>query len=323
MSEKVTNKAAKGRSGFIIRLIGTLLAFGLLLYLLSQQGWEEILAAVQQIPLWRFALALALMLVSRFAVAGRWHVLLRSAGLPITVRDTLRITFAGLFGNNFLPTTVGGDVIRLAGAIRLEFDAAISTASLVVDRLVGMAGMAVMVPFGLPSFLAATRPEGMLPVGQPFRMAAAATSVLGKWVGPFWEKGMRLLRKFWAALLIWRQQPQALLKSFGFTWINMICLFSVIHVLFHGLDESLPLWLIGGLYSIVYFVTLLPFSINGYGIQEVSMTFIFSAVGGVSIQNGLTVALLFRTIMMIASLPGAIFVPGLIAGSKDTVELVQ
>jgi hypothetical protein len=34
-------------------------------------------------------------------------------------------------------------------------------------------------------------------------------------------------------------------------------------------------------------------------------------------------ALLFRTIMMIASLPGAIFVPGLIAGNKDTAEPVQ
>jgi hypothetical protein len=123
----------------------------------------------------------------------------------------------------------------------------------VVDRLVGMAGMAVMVPFGLPSFLAATRPQGILPVGQPFFLAAAATSTLGKWVGPFWEKGMRLLRKFWAALMIWRQQPRALLRSFGFTWINMLCLFSVIYVLFGGLNESLPLWLIGGLYSIVYF----------------------------------------------------------------------
>jgi uncharacterized membrane protein YbhN (UPF0104 family) len=71
--------------GFIIRLLGTLLAFGLLFYLLSQQGWEEILAAVSRSTLAVFALALFLM-VSRFAVAGR-HSLLRSAGLPISVRD--------------------------------------------------------------------------------------------------------------------------------------------------------------------------------------------------------------------------------------------
>jgi hypothetical protein len=320
MIDRVT-KAANGRSSFLIRLFGTLLAFGLLFYLLSQQGWQEILAAVGQIPVWRFALALALMLCSRFAVAGRWHTLLRSAGLRISIRDTLRITFAGLFATNFLPTTIGGDVIRLAGAVRLKFDAAISTASLVVDRLVGMTGMACWIPLGLPSFLAVTRGVGWLLTGQPVALAATTTSVLGKWVGPFWDRGMRILRKFWVALLIWREQPRGLLKSFGFTWINMLGLFSVLYVLFRGMDQSLPFWLIGGLYSIVYFVTLLPFSINGYGIQEVSMTFIFSAVGGVSLQSGLTVALLFRTIMMIASLPGAIFVPGLIAGSKEPAEL--
>ncbi len=71
----------------------------------------------------------------------------------ISFRQSLRITFAGLFASNFLPTTIGGDVVRLAGAIQYELDAATSTASLVVDRLVGMAGMAMMVPFSLPSLM--------------------------------------------------------------------------------------------------------------------------------------------------------------------------
>jgi hypothetical protein len=48
-----------------------LLAFGLLFYLLSQQGWE-ILAAVSD-PTLAVCPALFLMMVSRFAVAGRWH----------------------------------------------------------------------------------------------------------------------------------------------------------------------------------------------------------------------------------------------------------
>ena len=97
----------------------------------------------------------------------------------------------------------------------------------------------------------------------------------------------------------------------------MLCLFSVVSLILNGMGENIPFWLIGGLFSIVYFVTLLPFSINGYGIQEVSMTFIFSTVGGASLQSGLTMAILFRTLMMIASLPGAAFVPELLAGAKN------
>jgi len=66
--------------------------------------------------------------------------------LQISLAETLRLTFAGLFANNFLPSTVGGDVVRLAGAMQARYDSAISAASLVIDRLVGMAGMTLFLP---------------------------------------------------------------------------------------------------------------------------------------------------------------------------------
>jgi len=316
MKEQVSN-AVSGRAAFYIRLFGTLLAIALMVYLLSQQGWEEIKAAFQQIPVWRLFVAMALMFISRIAVAGRWHVLLHSADSNVTPWDTLRVTFAGLFASNFLPTTVGGDVIRLAGAIQLKIDAAISAASLIVDRLVGMAGMAMMVPFALPNILAA-RDSTINSFSQyRYMIGGILPASITKWVTPLWNKGKKLLRRVIAALAIWQKQPRSLLESLAFTWMNMLGLFSVLYVIFQGMDEDLSIWLIGGLYSVVYLITLLPFSINGYGIQEVSMTFIFSSIGGASVSSSLTAALIFRTMMMIASLPGAFFVPGLLAGSRS------
>lgn len=308
---------AAGRSSYLVRLIGTLLTLALLIYLLSQQGWGEIVAAFRLIPRWRLALAFGLMAVSRLAVTGRWYVLLRSAGVKISPSQALRVTFAGLFASNFLPTTVGGDVIRLAGALQLRLDAAVSAASLIVDRLVGMAGMAMVVPFGLPSFLRAGAlrrgPEGSLPL----LLAASAPLPLGRLGRALWEKGLRMLRRILAALSLWWKQPRSLLAALAFTWVHMLCLFSILSLIFYGMQQEVPYALVGGLYSIVYFVTLLPFSINGYGIQEVSMTFVFSAVGGASVESGLTAALLFRTLMMLASVPGAAFVPGLLSRAKE------
>jgi hypothetical protein len=314
------SRSVQGRSSFYIRLFGTLLAIVLLgILFLRQEGqsWKDVLIAIQQIPLWRIIVALVFMFISRIAVAGRWHALLHSADSSISPWDTLRVTFAGLFASNFLPTTVGGDVIRLAGAIQLRFDAAISAASLIVDRLVGMAGMAMMVPFGLPSFLAARDTANNAFIQYRFLLGGIFPASITKWVTPLWNKAMKLLRRVIAALSIWLKRPKSLLQSLAFTWLNMLGLFSVLYVLFQGMGEDLPIWLIGGLYSIVYLITLLPFSINGYGIQEVSMTFIFSTVGGVSVSSALTAALLFRTLMMIASLPGAAFVPGLLAGARS------
>jgi glycosyltransferase 2 family protein len=91
----------------LIRTLGTFVTLGLLIYLLSRQGWGEIWEGVIQIPAWYFVLSIVLMLLSRTAVAGRWHTLLRTGGVKITLWQSWKITYAGLFASNFLPTTIG------------------------------------------------------------------------------------------------------------------------------------------------------------------------------------------------------------------------
>jgi uncharacterized membrane protein YbhN (UPF0104 family) len=301
----------------LIRVIGTIVALALLVYLLGEQGWGEIAAALRQIAAWRLFLALALIAVSRLAVWARWHVLLRSGGVAITPGQSLRVTFAGLFATNFLPTTIGGDVVRLAGTIQLKYDAAVCTASLIVDRLVGMAGMAMTVPLGVPSFLQAGTAQGSLfPALNTQTAGLAAFPYLGKWWRKGWEAAASLARRLWSALGLWLKQPRALLNALLFSWVHMLCLFGILWLLFGGMGEMIPFWLIAGLYSIVYFVTLLPFSINGYGLQEISMTLVFSRLGGTAMSSALTAALLFRTLIMIASLPGVAFVPGMLRGRQ-------
>ena len=305
------------RRSSLLRLTGTALALALLVYLLSRQGWDDILAAMRQIPAWRLWLALVLMLVSRLAVVARWHVLLRSAGVPTTFGQTMRITFAGLFSSNFLPTTIGGDVIRLAGAIQFKFDPAISAASLIADRLVGITGMAMSAPFSFPSLFQAGLFQGRPDAFQlPGTALALAGLPLGKWWKKAWVKSAELLRRVLKALGLWLKQPKWLVFSLFFSWINMLGLFGAIYLLLNGMGERLSFWLVMGLYSLVYFMTLIPISINGYGVQELSMTLIFSSLGKASASSGLTMALLFRTLMMISSLPGALFVPGMLSASR-------
>ena len=297
----------------VLRILGTLLSVGLLVYLLSQQGWGEIWKAVQGIPYWRLILAFALMIVSRFAVTGRWHTLLSSSGLEVRLGQTIRITFAGLFASNFLPTTIGGDVVRLAGVLQLRLDAAVCAASLIADRLVGMAGMAMALPFGLPFFLHSPAVHASFSLSTPRVAGGISLPFVGERGRALASKGLRLSRRLFESLSLWLHQPRALLAALVFTWIHMLCLFSILFLLFGGMGENIPLLLIGGLYSLVYFVTLLPISINGYGVQEISMTFIFSTVVGASLSSALSAALLFRTMMVLASLPGVFFVPEMLS----------
>jgi uncharacterized membrane protein YbhN (UPF0104 family) len=136
------------------------------------------------------------------------------------------------------------------------------------------------------------------------------------WGSKLFTKGIDLLKRIYQDVMVWAKHPKALLFSLAFTGIHMLCLFSVIYLLLDDMGEHLTLGEVGGLWSFVYFVTLLPISINGYGVQEISMAFIYSEVGGISLQSGLTVSILFRTLMLLGSLPGAVFVPGIVAGIK-------
>jgi len=276
----------------------------LLIYLLSQQGWAEIAYVASQIAWWRFVLAIILVFISRLAVVMRWHILMYSAGTGITIRQSTRLTFAMLFASNFLPTTIGGDVVRLAGAIRLGFDQAISVASLVVDRLVGMTGMAMALFFGLPGFIHYV-------TNSPVKESMAIP-----WFSPLADKILGFLHGLTQALKVWLRKPRSLLGALAFTWVHMLCTFSTVWLLLRGMGEDIPFWSVMGLWSATYFVTLLPISINGLGVQELAMTYFYVAIGGISPSSGLTLALLMRVLQMIASLPGALFIPDIIAGKK-------
>jgi glycosyltransferase 2 family protein len=307
----------KGR--MTLRIIGTALALGLLVYLLFRQGWGEISAVIGQISLEIFLLVILMTVLSRTAVGGRWHVLLRSAGVDISLHKSVSLTFAGLFASNFLPTTIGGDVVRLAGVLRLNLNRPVCIASLVVDRLVGMVAMATVLPFiapGLARGLSSTAKAPLL-AGAPVLSNLDLPS--GGKVKKLWEKVGGMLHRLFSALSFWIKHPRSLLVSLLLSWVHMLLLFGTLWILLRTMGEPQPLWLIAGMWSLTYFVTLLPVSINGLGVQELSMTFLFTQIGGVAEPTALTLAFLIRILQMFASLPGAFYLPDVLAG-RDSLS---
>lgn len=302
--------------GGILRVLGTVVALALVVYLISQQGWQEIGEAIARIEVWRFAIAILLTLISRVAVARRWHVLLVSGGVHATWPQSLRITFAGLFANNFLPTTVGGDVARMAGALQMGFDAAVSAASLAVDRLIGLAGFAFTLPIGLQYVATAALPLGHS--GPALALAAESG-----WL----QKMTARLKKIWARLMqavrLWISQPRALVNALLFTFVHMACLFGTLYILLEGMHDPLPFWTVAGLQSLVYVVTLIPISISGLGVQEFSISYAFTVLGGVDPATSLVLGLMIRVLYVLASLPGALFLSDVLPGMAKAQPLLS
>ncbi|MEI6289009.1 MAG: lysylphosphatidylglycerol synthase transmembrane domain-containing protein [Chloroflexota bacterium] len=282
----------------IFRGAGTGLAIVLLIVLLYQNGWGEIQKALQRISLLHLVLALVCILMSRLLISLRWFVLLRSADIKISFKNTISLVFTGLFANNFLPTTVGGDVVRLAGAIQLGFDEAICLASIAADRVVNMVGMSLASPLGIWQLLT-------IPAAGGISQGLVGAGLL--------KKGWDFLKKTMGSFKLWFQKPTALILALGFAIAHMTFSFSANYILINGLGGSLPLWKVLGLFSLAYFVSLVPISINGYGVQELTVTYLLSHFGGISLPISATVAVLHRLLMVFVSLPGALTLPGIMA----------
>ena len=284
----------------IIRVLGSILALVLLIILLEEEGDGQLFSALRRVSIGYFLAAVVALSISRLFAALRWHILLNSAGVEIPFLRSIMLTFTGNFSSNFLPTTIGGDVVRLAGAMQSGYDRAICVASLVADRLIGLAGFSAALPLGLiPVFS----------LGNGASQSIAFSALI--------QKGVNFAKRTFESLSIWLKKPFALSGSLLATFGNMAFIYLAIYLLLLGVDHHVSFWLVAGLYTLTYFVTLIPISINGLGVQELSMTFLLVQLGGLSPSESATVAVLTRALWIVTSLPGAFFLPAILAAMNE------
>ena len=86
-----------------------------------------------------FSLINALLLI-------RWRVYIVGLGLDVSIIAMVRYFFLGLFGNLFLPSAIGGDMIKTIGLCGSSSQKPTVVASVLLDRLSGFAGM-ILVAF--------------------------------------------------------------------------------------------------------------------------------------------------------------------------------
>jgi hypothetical protein len=79
----------------------------------------------------------------------------------LTLYQVFRLTFFSLFLSNFLPSSVGGDLVKLVGIIDLvdKEKNDIKISSVIVDRLFSMLSKVLLLPFAL-SFLGTLKNSG-------------------------------------------------------------------------------------------------------------------------------------------------------------------
>jgi uncharacterized protein (TIRG00374 family) len=129
-----------------------LLAFGVLAWVVHQNWlpgspnglahvWQKHVVEGQSVHTGFLLAALLAYAAAQLLTILRWYVLVRAQGLPFRLTDALRLGLIGVFFNNVLPSSVGGDVIKAAFLGREQNRRTVAVATVLMDRLIALWGL--------------------------------------------------------------------------------------------------------------------------------------------------------------------------------------
>jgi len=300
LDESLRNKSDKKSIFFrVFQWVITFLSVVLLIWLISRQNWDQILQTLIRIPISTIVIVLLLNFVGQILNTLRWSILLNAQDIHISKWQLIKIVLAGAFASNFLPSTIGGDVIRLIKINQFSHNQGLNFASIVLDRFVNVVAFLTILPFSISIWLQAVGDKNT----QVMMMATLNLSVIKKWFQKSWHQ-------FITAYKNWAQKPWVVFQAFVVSWFSIFVIFIGLWLLNLGLDIQVKLVQVMGISALSYFITMLPISINGYGLREVSITFFYTLIG-VSPDQAAIFAVLSRFLILFVTLPGAFFLGNL------------
>ena len=119
-------------------LLRALIGLALLAFVVTRLDAGQVFASMAGLVWGWLALACVAQLVAKLVWTARWKEILRANGLERGFRDLLALVFVGLFFNSFLPTSMGGDVVRGYYTSRGRQEWVASYGSLLIERALGL-----------------------------------------------------------------------------------------------------------------------------------------------------------------------------------------
>ena len=241
-------------------------------------------------PSWILAALVAYVFMQGVAV-WRWHRLLRAQHIEVDPRFLNESLWVSLFFNNFLPSNIGGDFIRIADTATAAGSKTLATMVIVVDRVLGLTALVLIASTG--AFAASL--FGMHMPGARWLFWATASGILAailviaipQLVATL-LKPLRALNKPWVteradrleeAVIKFRNAAMALAGAFAGALVVQATVVVFYLLTARGLDVPMPAFLGAVLIPVSLVVQMAPVSINGFGVREAVFAFFFRRFG--------------------------------------------
>ena len=116
--------------------------------------------------------------VNVLACIWRWGLLLDAQDVHVPSRSLLGSFLVALFFNNFLPSNIGGDVIRIRDTAGPARSKTVATIVVLTDRVIGLMGLVLVAALGATAAAAGHGPSPIWPtwLWAGFLLSAAASA---------------------------------------------------------------------------------------------------------------------------------------------------
>lgn len=254
--------------------------------------------------------ALLLMLLLSLLSILRWQIVMRQFGRILGFGLTARLFFEGLFFNQALPSTVGGDGVRIYRSFRAGLPLSAAINSVILDRVLGLTSLMLLAALAQPLFY--ERVESVaarLTFTAVFIVAVAGILLLLLLADLLpWARRWKMMRGLVALSHAARRTFATPGILFPVTFLSVVGhLISV--VIFFMLAESLNLGVsfVDCLVMVpsVLLLATVPVSVAGWGVREGAMVAAFGLLG-VPAGGAAAASVLFGLGMAITALPGGL-----------------
>jgi uncharacterized membrane protein YbhN (UPF0104 family) len=303
---------------------------------LSQgERWTNLTEIFRRMNPWIFTVATVVFAAGNVIAALRWWLLLRTQSIFIGLWAAVKLFFLGWFYNNFMPSSVGGDLVRAWYVTKhtdKKFEAALSV---FVDRGIGMAGTLAIAAFYYLFFFrrqvgAHTPVFRQEDAGGSFLKSIAGYKMVGFWLlvvvavilvaflslargrmtlAKTWSftrvYGLKIIRKLKTAAVIYCSRPMTMLMVFVITILMQLMVIAGFWFLGVNLGADVSIKYYFLFFTLIWLVGVLPVSIGGAVVMEGGLAYLFVRFAAVGPEVALALALCQRIIWMLTSLPGA------------------
>jgi len=288
------------------------ISFIVLLLYIMRDKYPEILKTFKSTKALIFLLGLLIFAGAASVSSIRLKLLIEAQGIAVTIKEALSLTFIGYFFNNFLPTSIGGDVIKAYYLAKKTDKKAGAYASVFVDRVIGLCTMIFMAFLALffveegvvdmtlkYIIYAITLCSIIFIVFMTNKRLAQKFKFLFFLIDPIKEK----LRKIYEVVHRYQYQKELMIKSFLISFVSQIFFFMSLGVVAISIGSRIPVKDLFIKTPIVSMMSLLP-SINGLGVREGSTVVLFGPLIGH--DKAFAMSILWLLILLCISIIGGL-----------------